>query len=244
MEFEETVEMPSMGILEGSLESIQIRSMTVKDEKILFKKNRGMGEKLLLFMINCTDVRDRKVAIKFPVADVMLAFLKVRNLSVGSSEHQFKIQCSVCSKTFPYRVDINRQDIKYLEDDAEPYEVHLPKCDKVVQLNYMRLGDQVLLDRELKKRVAKGADDGLFVAERFATLTHSVGGEEKAAYDSKCQFYENLHLSDMNFLIDAVADKDFGLDLRVYAECPHCTSVEEYLVRMDPSFFRPPRKLR
>jgi len=245
-DFEATLDMPSLGVLNGSKETVQIRPMTVREEKILLSKSLTPGDKFLKIITSSSDIADPNEAKRLPMSDVMFLFIKLRNLSVGSSGYRNKVSCSMCDQSFQWEIDLNTQDVKQLKSEEEPYTAELPRCGKKVTLKHMRLQDQIDVDKMARTRkslAVGGINDPNFLSERLAALIVSVDGNDKALFAEKCKFVDSLITQDMQILNDTMADHDFGIDLRTTATCPHCDSTDEYLVRLDPTFFRSPRKL-
>lgn len=243
MGFEITVDTPSMGLLEGSVEKVGLNPMTVVDEGIMFSRKYDLGQKFAQVLSRCSDL-DKKKIKEVPFNDIMFIFIKLRNLSVGDTHYDFKVPCALCQTAIVQRVNLDSLDVKPLEDEVEPWEVTLPRNGSKIAMRHMRLGDQFQLDKYVKLARTKGRDlDPRFVAERLAATIVSVDGDSSASLASKIIFTQTLTAVDTAFINDESVKRDFGIDLRVTSECPQCFAEEDYVVRIDPSFFRPPSKV-
>ena len=243
MEFEKTIDLPSGGLLEGSRKSLQVGSMDMLAEKVIYTKSLLPSEKLIKIVGMCSDASPEELR-GFPFSDLAFAFIQIRILSTESTSYSFRVQCSMCQEGFPQEVDFEELEYKSLEevcdgDAPEPFTVSLPASGKDVQLRYLRVSDHVTLEKMQKVRRSKGiVTDERFLCETLARRTSSIDGEEgrEILY---VKFYESLKTKDGYRIKDALDKRDFGIDLSIEGICPHCGELDTYLVRMDASFFRP-----
>lgn len=244
MEFEKTIDLPSCGLLDGSKKQIQIGSMDMRAEKVIYT-HQLPTQKLLRILELCTDA-DPKDLRKFPFADLVYAFVRIRVLSAGSSLYDFRVRCQMpeCDKPFNVQADFDEMEVKFLEemDDGsplDPFSVSLPVSGKEVVLRYLRAKDNLDLEKDKKKAETRGTlSDQRFLLETLAKRTVSIDGESKseAVY---LQFFEQMKTRDGWAIRDKIEERDFGLMMTIDGNCPSCGDFGEYVVRLDASFFRP-----
>lgn len=244
MEFEKTIDLPSCGLLEGSKKQLQIGSMDMRAEKVIYT-HQLPTQKLLKILELCSDA-DAKELAGYPFADLVYAFVRIRVLSAGSSLYTFRVKCSMmeCAKAFNVEVDFDNMKVTFLEElntgePLEPFDTPLPVSGKTVVLRYLRARDHLELEKDQKKAEARGpVADERFLVETLAKRTVSIDGETKAE-PIYVQFYESMKTRDGYAIRDRIDEKDFGIKMMVDGDCPHCGNLGEYLVRLDSTFFRP-----
>jgi hypothetical protein len=240
--FETTIDLPSKGLLPGSREKLQLKSMTVREEKILFGKAGEGGEKLLQIIADCSDA-DEGAVRDFPFSDAIYAFVRLRNISVGDSQYAFRTACPVCQTSFEVRVDLDKQEVAFLDpkNASEPFGIDLPRSKTKILMRFKRLRDQIELDRMVKFRKQKGfrVDRG-FISEGFANITDAIGDSKGKDCDfaTKIKFFDSLALQDLNYLNEELDGRDFGISMRALGDCPECGNQDDFVIRLDASFFR------
>lgn len=244
--FEKTIDLPSCGLLDGSRPRLGINSMSLKAEKVVYTGGLGI-EKLVTIVRMCSDASEEEI-LKFPLADLLYGFVRIRVLSTESPVYFFRVKCQekVCGDPFQVKANFDEMKVDFLEDrqadspeDLEPFSVELKKAGKELKLRFLRVSDQIELEKDQKKKKSKGipVDERNFI-ESLARRTVSIGGESKREIQY-VQFYENLTTFDGFAIKNAIKANDFGLDMLMDGICPHCGSLNEYLVKMDDTFFRP-----
>ncbi len=240
IKYELTIDLPSQGKLQGSMKTVDLKSMTVKDEKVLQTK-QGQAHKIVRLLGSCSSAGEKGI-LSFPFMDAVYTMIRLRNLSLGTSLYSFKSRCSQCEEVLFVSVDLDKLSISPLEDETEPFKIVLPSCGKTLELHYLRMGDQAEVERITTSRRAQGVEiDENVTSERYARMTDKINGE-KALFMATTAFYDSLKLSDMNYLRTELAKHDFGVDLSTPVTCNRCGGTDQYVVRFETGFFRPPRE--
>jgi len=152
-------------------------------------------------------------------------------------------ECEHCEKESHYHFDVDKFDIKYIEENYDPnFELKLLNTEDVVTFRFAKVGDLERIET-FKSAMANGItkydDDTIAIA----SLVNTINGEQKSM-SKICQFISDLDPEDLAYLTSYVQDIDFGVSPLVKATCVHCEGVTEVPVSFRADFFVPKYKFR
>ena len=204
----ETLKLPSNGIGHQGLVSIQVRPMTMKDEKILTNKTLMKGNKFQDAIFEAVvgkgltkDGVEEDVNLeRLLLEDEFALLLFVRAISYGRV-YNTEVDCPTCGDTYNLTVDLEADvHIDYAEEGL-PIEraINLPQCKKTVIIRYPERGD---------------AEDS--VHETIPNLITSVDGIEKILVPT---WLEDILAGDFAELRIAANKAPFGVNRKVKLVC-------------------------
>jgi len=224
----ESVLLPSKGMLydkswttEGKIE---IRAMTIKDEKILSTVRLvKTGKALDMIFRNC---------IKNPIINVSellsgdrsFLLFYLRCISYGAA-YEYKINCPACNTQFENIFNLNEIATRYLADTfKEPIDFTLPLSKKRIAYRLMRGADELAILEEQERRLANFAADQIdntitYKLSRSIELVENVTDKKEIE-----KFVDNMLAGDAAALRQDMNEKDCGVDIEVKHICPKCAN--------------------
>lgn len=230
---EHTFPLPSRGLFEGSLASMTIREMKVREEKGLFSAKKPFIKMMNLIkelMIRGEDAKGNIVESldisSWPLVDMTHALFQVRQISVGRI-YEFRAQCPICDTAVPFGVDlIDGLETQYAPDDVSyTYDVDLSMG--LVTCKHLLVKDQITLDRLIRQRGAKlGINHDQGYSLRLAAQLAGFNGEEFSSIVTAENWMEDRTSREREEISSATEEKAFGDDLSIDIDCPNCKSLE------------------
>jgi len=241
----ETV-LPSRGLLYGTAMPggrLSVRSMTLREEKILADPTIGRNQKVDRIIQACVE----NLPIPYDsllVGDQVFLLFEVRNISYGS-DYEVSLGCSACGQQFPHSVQIPGEvNVKVLCDDhTEPFYVELPVAGNTLGLRSLRVSDEREIERYSRlPAVAKLHAGDPSLTYRLSRHVIEVDGKTVAGQTGQLLvFLEQLPSRDVYAMLDCVDDNVCGPDIRMVLPCPACAAVINCTMPLNETFFRPKR---
>lgn len=233
-----TVELPSKGLLYENIPGeITLRSMTVKDEKMIFgSTNSDTVSKVLEKCI--TDNLNLNELLSI---DEHFLLLKLRIHTFGPS-YRVTGRCEECDKKSEFDINLDELIVNYLPDDfEEPIVIKkLPVSGDKIKVKLLRNKDVEYVNRQAK-RLSKSLkiDSGeLEYTLKMAKMIASINDEEMEFGEIQ-KYIENMHSKDSAYLWNELDDIKLGYDSVLTVTCPKCGEEFEFLLPMNREFFRP-----
>lgn len=245
----ENYELPSKGLIyDKSFDPrITIRSMTTRQEM------RRLAPTTTPYKI-LSDIIEECLVEKLPIhvydlciGDYEYLLHKLRVVS-HSPEYKMGFVCPSCGHVV--NVKVNLDEIEVIEFDKEAskeweelLELHLPKSDKTVRLQYQtpRILDEISTRvNALKKRFTGSQVD----FELQATLEYAIDtvDGEKLDVREREAFIDKLPVKDMNIILNRIQELNKKVGLKtdnILVDCPDCGYQANTFFRFGPEFFRP-----
>lgn len=175
------------------------------------------------------------------VGDRMYAQIQLRAATFGS-EYSFGHRCSSCRESYNWVIDLLDLPVKTMEpEDLETF-VNGNRFNITMDTGFSYTF-QLLTGKTSRKaaEMVKGQPQSRITASlgaRILELRDPDGSEVLA----KRQHLENLELSDMYALLEAMDAHDCGVETTIDVECPHCGYMEGVEIPFDrKEFWVPPR---
>lgn len=224
-------------------ETVEIRSMTARDEDILtsralLKQGKAISTLLKSCLSNKSIDPDQML-----IGDRNAVLIAVRITGYGS-EYDTEVACPSCDEKFKYKFDLGKLPVKPL--DVEPLAVgsnafayELPVSKKPVVFKILTGEDEreinTMAERN-KKALGAGAPETA-ITTRLQFQIVSLGGESDRQKIS--QLVRNLPAMDSRKLRNHIDSISPGVEMVQTAECPHCGTASEVDVPMGTEFFWP-----
>lgn len=244
----DTVRLPSKGLVYplGSAlhmkETVDIRSLTVKDEDILnsqaYAKKGITISKLLESCITETGIDVKEMIL----ADRTAIMVSLRIVSYGA-DYNGEVICDECGfKEENFEFNLGQLPLKFLEVQPDKigtneFTIELPVSKAKATLKFLtgREEEEILMmmDKNKKNKIA----DTALVSTRLKYSIVSINGEtDKLKLD---KFIRNMMSRDNANIQKFYKEYEPGLEMTVQFNCPDCESEVKIPLPMNASFFRP-----
>lgn len=255
MELEKTFQVPSNGYF-GDIKEITMRSMTTKEEKLLYQSNDfSFIQKIIR---SCTTSPAFVDFYKLGPADVHYLMFALRELTFGPTYDQEHV-CPECNSKQTIQMDITQFEYTLMDPAKAEEELQctLPVNKDFVKLHLISQGKIDEIERDIKNKVAKGSikdPAGHQMVVKLANcidyirpkdVKEPVEGEEGSLVDcitsekDKVEYLNKLHLRDLNMIQRTLAKVNYGLDTTIGVNCQNCDALMEVTGAYCPEFFRP-----
>ena len=239
----EDVLLPSRGLLYGGKQpegKVTVLALKMTEEKMLADPGRDRNAVL-------NDIIQRSTeGLNIPFNDLLLndklfLLFAVRIVSYGSG-FEFNLRCPKCTAMNRYEVDLSKDLVIRIltPEDTEPFFVDLPIAGVKLGLRYLRIADELEIERFVKQHLISKSGGDVAYSYRLARLIVSMDDQPVAPL-AAMQFVDGLYSRDSYAISDALADADFGVNLRIEKPCGRCGAVIEELFPFSADFFRPKR---
>lgn len=244
-------QLPSQGVLNSELnlingDSVKIRPFLAGDQKVM--ATRGSDPYRIYFnLLSRVIVGPEKLDVnKLLVSDANAILFAVRLMSFGP-DYSFRAKCDNCDNTELINSDLSQIEVAYAEDIegfAAETTITLPSSGDLVTVKLPTLEDEKFVATYMNGRKKKGESfssqlDSTYI--RLAQLiTNSTGmaGENVKSTVGKITYVESMQLNDLNFLVEAVSERDCGIRGNVSHICSSCGWDNELKVSITEEFFR------
>jgi hypothetical protein len=126
------------------------------------------------------------------------------------------------------------------DDLREPIDVELPDAGCTVQCRFLRISDQDLLMKYVKRtRLTSNDPSDPSYQYRLALQLVSRNGEPFQDILRRQDFIKSLTAADCIRLEKRIDDLEPGVDIRVFPDCQACGGTNEMGLPFDAEFFRP-----
>lgn len=173
------------------------------------------------------------------VADQFFVLMRLRADSLCPF-FTYAVKCGECGEKYDQQA--NLQELKVLDktDTAEePMSCFLPHAKVEVTLRYPRVGDSQYLAKIEAQKKTQDKKDGL-MKYQFARQLITVDGRSVPFMELK-DWVNGLTMLDIRAIGQVLDDNEIGYDLKDESECPRCGRINDPIVPVDESFFRPRR---
>lgn len=244
--YETKVSLPSNGVLYKNDESlpteVTLRSMTTKDEKLIFGSSNGdIVNKVLA---NC--IKEDIDIMKLVNQDKMYLLIQLRILSYGPYYH-INATSPSDGVSREYKIDLSELGVKKL--DEKEYKKNtsftLPRSKDQVVVQLLDGYASKKVDDNIRKQLKMAAeskaklsyDDAEFEQTNAERLV-SVNGKD-LSHVEKLKYFDNMLAMDSAFIRDRIDNITFGIDDTVDLENP--ADGEHFIgfYQMGPEFFHP-----
>ena len=173
--------------------------------------------------------------------DRFFALLQLRILSYGP-EYAFSVPCEHrgCRARIEWELDLRDLPIKPLSDTSRQsflagnhFETVLPEAGRSVTFRLLTGGDERRLTT-LRKNSGERP-----ITTLLGFRIDSIDGVEPR---DKPQFFENLGMADVTYLLSEFDRVDCGVETELEVECPECYGLTRIELPFDKNFFLPTRK--
>lgn len=240
------IQLPSRGLLYGDKMPggvVQQRKMMSSEHARLQQQGGSALERIEAIVNACTKLPEGFSPKDLLLTDSFFLMLALRTQTFGP-EYSYKFRCTHCGEIGKASIDIVRDlDEKSASDDLrEPIDVKLPDAGCTIQCRFLRMGDQDLITRYVKrtKMASTDADDPSY-QYRLALSLESRDGNPFGNLLEKQDFIRSLTAADCIRLERAIQDSEPGVDIRVFPDCSSCGATNEMALPFSAEFFRPTR---
>lgn len=226
-------------------ESVEIRSMTARDEDILSSRALLRSGRALSSLIQACVV-NKQIDTEEMVAGDRNALLVAIRITGYGHEYKVEVQCQndECGQKFPYVFELNRLEIKRL--GAEPlapghneFAFDLPVSKKRCVFKLLTGKDErdmTVLQEKMKKVLGVQGQDNPVTTRLFFQVIQI--GDEKDR--NKLQrIVQTLPAMDSRKLRKHIDDVSPGIKMAQDVTCPHCGETKEVPVPFGTEFFWP-----
>ena len=249
----EVFELPSKGKIYGREinPEVEIRSMTTADEMRRTAPSEYYYKKMCNLLESCL-VKPLGIPVyDLCIGDYQFLIHKLRVVTFGP-EYNVALRCPYCGEVF--KTVINLDDLvvsEYTEAFDDMKKIHLPQCDKEVELRVQtpRILDEIAIKtKERNKKIkdsVKNPEEALVDQSYMVTLIaliKSVDGQplNEAAAE---QFVQDLPMRDANILIQKAEKLNtlIGIKPGTTVRCPNpkCDEDIEYSFRITGELWGP-----
>jgi len=245
----ESIPLPSQGKVypTGSplhaCETVDIRSMTAREEdiltsKALIKKGTVITELIKSCLINKSIDVDSMLA-----GDRNSVMISLRITGYGQ-KYDADIVCAACNNKVTVSFDlaalgIKRLNIEPIKEGENLFAFDLPVTKQKVKFKFMTGADEADLLQEAERRrkiVGMGSSDSL-VTGRLQRCVVQVGEiTDKGKISS---FVRAMPAGDSRALRKYMDENEPGIDMNASCECPQCAEQQEVTMPLGVSFFWP-----
>ncbi len=223
--------------------SIEIRSMTAREEDILTSRALLKGGRAISMLIRSCVV-DRRIDVdRLLMGDRNAILIGIRITGYGH-EYSTAITCPSCGENVKKVIDLREMPIKRFPEGAQPlrpganeFEFALPRLKKRVVFKLMDGNDEkeLLLYAENSRKQSIVEE---LITTRHRIMIQSLGGE--ADKGKLAQLIRNMPAADSRAFRRHVDTLTPGVELKVAFECPSCGhEAKEVEVPLGTEFFWP-----
>lgn len=222
-------------------ESIDIRSMTARDEDILTSRALiRSGRVISAILRSC--IIDKTIDVdKMLVGDRNAAIIGIRITGYGA-EYPVRVECPECGSEVKHTVDLTALPIKRFPTDAKivpgtnEFSVTLPGTKRHATFKLLTGEDE----RELIATLERGRKSGLaeeLVTSRLKLQVTSIAGERDP--QKLASLISGMPVRDSRELRLQVERHTPGIELKTRFQCAVCTYAGEVEVPLGTDFFWP-----
>ena len=241
LEAEAVVDLPSRGLLYGGRipPSIAIRSMTTKEEKILYA---GSGQDVFKKVLRNCIVDPKNLDVDELIsADISCIILQLRIITYGP-EYNVSARCPECGHRDVYKIDLTKFDTDYLDHNfKEPIIVDLHRLKHRLELRLPRDKDSEFIRKFAQKQSQQfGIPAREFeYSARLASYIQKIDGNPIDFIDAYAFIDNGIPSADSAQIQTAIDDVKFGVNETASVVCSGCGVEFQFNVPLEREFFRP-----
>jgi hypothetical protein len=243
----ESVPLPSGGVtypLAMSLhgrDSVDIRSMTAKEEDILTSRALIKQGTVITHLLNNCIVTSGVNTDMMLSGDRNAVMVALRITGYGSG-YNVEIACPACGEKSKHEFDLSALEVKRLQLEplelgSNEFEFMLPVTKKRVRFKFMTGRDEQEIMKMQERLKKSGAAGNQLVTQR---LQYAISSIEGITDRTKLQlFIQNMPARDSLELRRFIDEHEPGIDMSAWMDCPHCSESSRVRLPLGPSFFWP-----
>lgn len=173
------------------------------------------------------------------VGDRFYAMVELRRVSFGD-EFTFKMQCpsELCRKRFEFAIDLGKMPVRRLSDAARTSFSAGNQFELINPADGKRIVYRLPVGRDEVAAARVSGLDGALVEALLQRIV-SVEGEQVTRV-----YLENLDLSAIFGLLDALDQANCGVETDMEVECPECGHIFDARIPFEQGFLVPGRKTK
>ena len=244
----EVVPLPSGGLVYNpdnllfNRDTIQIRSMTAREEDILTSQAYiKEGTTIKKLVESC--IVDKSINVDDLLLGDRNALMVAIRITGYGSEYKVKHSCQNCGSSNSINIDltelpIKRFDTQPVEQGKNLFEYTLPVTGKKVRYKYQTGHDEKRSAIEAKRRKALGIEDSAGNVTKF--LKDSIVSIDGIDDVLKIEhFVRNMPALDSRKLRLEIQKNEAGIDMFSNYECSNCSSQNDFVLPINSEFFWP-----
>ena len=243
----ESVPLPTHGLVYPSdsalhgLETIEIRSMTAREEDILtsralIKKGTVITNLLQSCMIN------KQIDVQKMLSGDRNAVMVALRITGYGATYTAEVDCPACGDHAKHEFDLSCLSIKELqvqpvEIGTNVFEFYLPVTKKNVRFKFLTGADEeeIMIIQDRKKKSGAQADSLVTTRLQFSIV--AVDG--KTDRNLIGSFIRSMPARDSMTLRQFIDKNEPGIDMKQYIDCSACGESSEVRMPLGASFFWP-----
>jgi len=243
----EVVPLPSSGkvypqnsSLYGS-ESVEIRSMTAREEDILTSRALIKKGTVITELIKSCLV-DRSINPHDLLGGDRNALMVAIRITGYGPEYKAEIECQECGTKAPHdfnlaELPIRRLEIEPVAQGSNIFEYVLPRSKKVVKFRFLTGKDEeeIMTMSEKQKKLGLSTESNVTTSLIHAIV--SIDGIEDRA--KIANFIRNMPARDSLELRNYIRDNEPGVVMKQDTSCPSCGHAEEVAMPLGVNFLWP-----
>lgn len=223
------------------LETVEIKSMTTKEEDILTSKAFIKKGTVITELIRSCIIDKRVNPLELLSGDRNALMVAIRITGYGA-EYSVERECSECDAKAPHEFDLSALPIKRLDIDpttpgTNVFEFKLPQCKKVVHFKFMTGADEqeIASTAEKQKKIGISTENNISTSLLYSII--SIDGNEDRA--KIANFIKAMPARDSLALRNYIKDHEPGIIMKQETTCPACGHEEEVNMPLGYSFLWP-----
>lgn len=243
----ESVPIPSLGKsyeagspLHGK-ETIEIRSMTAREEDILTSRSLiKKGTVISHLLKSC--IIDKTIDPDHMLSGDRNAVMTALRITGYGSAYNVEVDCPACGTRSKQAFDLSELPIKRLGIDpvapgANLFETKLPRTGATVRFKFLTGHDEVEINTAAERAKKQGQKADSLVTQRLRYAIQSVNGiTDRTKID---MFIRNCPARDSLHLRKFMDNNEPGVEMKSWMDCPSCLEHSEVRLPMGASFFWP-----
>ena len=242
----ETFTLPSRGLLydanDGIPESITLRRMTTKEEKIRLRNQSRI--EVIRDLLQACIVNEGVDANKLKLVDANYLLFKLRVISLLDDTYKIRLRCPKCGAEFIHELNLSDVPIKYIEQDInEKLNITLPLSKQTVTLKYPSLGEIIHGGNKLEEYfdMFPNLDKNEVVIARTHMLYIKTINNQQVMFEELEDWYNNLDIIDYRELVknlEKIANL-YGFEDNLSGLCPKCQTEVKHGLPITDELFNP-----
>ena len=228
--------------LQGINKEIKIRPLTTRDiKKILIYENEEdiikLEEVVDIIFDNCI-IDEGFNTDDLYIQDRYTLLLELRKITKGT-EYQYTNECGKCRGDFI--VTVNLENIKIKEKKEIDNNVPILNGNLTLKLDFITRGEQIEAYKSLKNQKLSDSEKMiemvlLNLAQSVKSIISKEGEDTDIPLSDKLEFVQDLPRKELDTIRNWYSDNEFGADLTITEECPHCGYKEERNININNFF--------
>lgn len=243
----ESVPLPTHGVVYPSdshlygLETIDIRSMTAREEDILTSRALiKKGTVISNLLQSC--IVDKRIDVQKMLSGDRNAIMVALRITGYGAEYTAEVDCPSCGDRSKHEFDLSALRIKELqiqpvEIGSNLFEFQLPVTKKNVKFKFLTgaCEEEIMIIQERKKKSGAQADSLVTTRLQFSIV--AVDGKTDKNLISS--FIRSMPAKDSMMLRQFIDKNEPGIDMKQFIDCSACGESSEVRMPLGASFFWP-----